>query len=172
MATKVLNKITQVTRGVTLSDTTAGIVSEVARLTVPRGTAIVIPPTFTPVFEFLQPSGAEMSGTTEIYFGIIVPSDERRIRWLGSKYMYRPWADLSLADQQSKEFERACTIDLGVPYLPLGPEEAFVISLYHEAQTCDANTDNTHITFAIPYFERTPQTIMAELAERMEFLRV
>jgi len=172
MAEKVLNHITTVTSGITLTDTTAALVSEVARLTVPRGTALVIPPQFAPIFEFLQAGGAEMSGLTEIYFGIVTPADQRRIKWLGSKYMYRAWADLSVAQQQSNEFERACMMNLGVPYLPLGPEEAFVISLYHGTQTCDPATDATHITFSIPYFERSPSSIMAELAERMAFLGV
>jgi len=171
MATKVLNKITQVTQGITLSNTTAGRVSEVARLTVPRGTAIVIPPKFSPIFEFLRSTGAEMGGLTEIYLGIILPSDQRRVRWLGSKYMYRAWADLSIAQQQSREFEQACMMELGIPYLPLGPEEIFVISLFHATETCDPATDSTHITFSIPYFERSPSTIMAELAERMDFLK-
>jgi len=170
MAEKVLNKITQVTQGITLTDTTAAIVSEVARLTVPRGTALVIPPRFPPIFEFLQAAGTEMSGLTEIYFGIITPADQRRIVWLGSKYMYRAWADLTVAQQQSDEFQRACMMDLGIPYLPLGPEEAFVICLYHATQICDPATDATHITFSIPYFERSPSTIMTELAERMAFL--
>lgn len=171
MATKVLNKITQVTTGVTLTDTTAAIVSEVFRLTIPRGTAIVIPPVFAPIFEFLQAAGTEMSGLTEIYLGIILPSDQRRVKWLGSKYMYRAWADLSIDKQQSNEFERACMMDLGAPYLPLGPEEVFVISLYHATEICDPATDSTHITVSIPYFERSPGSIMAELAERMDFLK-
>jgi len=63
-------------------------------------------------------------------------------------------------------------LNLGVPYLPLGPEEAFTICLYHATQTCDPATDATHITFTIPYFERTPSSIMAELADRMGFLGV
>jgi len=172
MSERALNQITQVTQGITLRDTTAGLVSEVARLTIPRGTAVVIPRVFPPIFEFKQASGVEMSGLTEIYLGIVTPSDQRRIKWLGSKYMYRAWADLGIDQQQSDEFERACTMDLDIAYLPLGPEEAFVVCLFHATEICDPATDATHITFSIPYFERSPSSIMAELAERMGFLGV
>ena len=168
-----LNKLTQVTQGVTLTDTVTTLgLQEVMRWTIPRGTAAVIPQIFNPILEFLVAAGTEMSGLTEIYVGIILPADQRRVKWLGSKYMYRAWADLSVAQQQSDEFDRATKMDLQVPYLPLGPEEIFMMGIYHATEICDPATDATHITFSIPYFERTPETIQAELAERYGFMGV
>jgi len=63
-------------------------------------------------------------------------------------------------------------MDLDIAYLPLGPEEVFIMAIYHATEICDPATDPTHITFSIPYFERTPATIQAELAERFGFMGV
>jgi hypothetical protein len=172
MANRVLNHLTQVTNGVSLHDTSAGSLTPVVQFTVPRGTAVVIPAEFVPLLELIESGGAEMSGNTEIYFGIKTPDDLRRIRWLGGKYMYRAWADLTLAQQQSDEYRRACMIDLGVPFLPLTAEEVLVIALYHATESCDAGSNAAHITFSLPYFERTPTSISVELGERMGFLGV
>lgn len=153
------------TEGVSLSDTTANQLTTVFKWTLPRGRAAVIPGTFLPIWEFKQSSGAEIDPLSEIYFGIMIPSDPRRVYHLGSKIIYRAWYDLTVAQMQNELYQDALKVDLGLPYLALSPQDSFVIMLYSPS-VCDAGSNSSHITISIPYFERKPGTISTELDVR------
>ena len=171
MATIDLSKLTINTLGVTLKNTTANDLTHVFEWQIPRGRAAVIPGQFLPIWKFLDSTGAELPDLTEIYFGIMVPSDPRRTYPIGSRIIYRPWAELSVAQMMDERYKAALKVDMQLPYLALGPQDVFVIMLYSTA-ACDAATTNSHIIIDIPYFERKPEDIKAELDVRYANLGV
>ena len=166
-----LSKLTINSLGVTLKNTTANDLSHVFEWKIPRGRAAVIPGQYLPIWKFLDSTGAELPDSTEIYFGIMVPSDPRRTYPMGSRILYRPWAQLTVAQMMDDRFKAALKVDMELPYLALGPQDTFVIMLYSSA-VCDASTTNSHIIIDIPYFERKPGDIKAELDVRYNALGV
>ncbi len=173
MASIDITKLTTATLGVSLSDTQASPAqpSVVFTWQIQRGRAAVIPGEFKPIWKFKDSSGNELPDLTEIYFGIIVPSDVRRVKHFGSRIIYRPWKQLSVSEMYDTRFQAALRVDLGLPYLALGPQDKFVIMLY-SSTVCDAGTNGSHITIDIPYFERKPGEIGAELDVRQQALGV
>ena len=164
--TKWLN---QSSTGITLVATAAGDTGDFAYYTVPKGVGIVVPGQFVLILELKDSGGNELPGTSELYFGIRVPTDPRRTVPLGGAHPYQPWADLTLAEQRDTDNQAALIIDLGIPFLPLVQDEIFALQVYNASSNAVA-TGST--IFYVPYQERGVTELVRELGLRKQWIGV
>ena len=117
-------KFTRASTGVTLTAGVAGTLVDIVKVKIQKGLGTGIPGRF----KFLLKLTSTLSDQAEIYFGYMTPDDERRVRPIGSVNFFQPFKDLTLAQQQDKDYEDAITVDLGIyPILALIEDETFVI---------------------------------------------
>lgn len=152
---------------VTLTANTASVLTPILTAEVPRGLAWVIPGKFPLILKLQKSDGSEIGITSEFYFFIKIPSEGRIYFPVSSRFLYHPWADLSIAEQRDADYRDSLVIDLGVDFLPLVEEESLVIQLYSSDQI-----DTSKVRIYIPYFERAPAQIQDELAYRAEVLKL
>jgi len=147
--------------GVTAADGTASKLSEIYKIKIQKGLGVVIPGRFRLVMKLLSAVSTELPDAAEIYFGFQTPDDPRRVQPIGSMILYQPFGDLTTAQQRDRDFEASVMVDLGHEILPLIEDETLVIQVYSTAVV-----DETYGEFLIPYAERTPEELVAELAYR------
>jgi len=140
---------------------TASVLTTLMEWLVPKGLGAVIPGRFKLLLKLLSDSTTELPDVAEIYFGFKIPTDARRVQPIGSMILYEPFASLTTAQQQDKDFEASVIVDLGHEILPLREDETLVIQVY---STVAANV--TYCEFYIPYAERTPEELVKELLWR------
>ena len=88
-----------------------------------------------------------MPDDTWFAFGYMKAGMQRVIP-IGDVIYYRPWADLTTAQQDDDDHRRAITIDLGHPFLPLREDEVFVIQAYHATGTVDISECEFELGYA------------------------
>jgi hypothetical protein len=167
MAERVQKYLSHVDDAVTLSANTADVLSIIVSAQVPRGLAWVIPGKFPLILKLQASGGSEITITSKFYFGLMVPSEPDLVFNVGSKNYYHPWADLTIAQQRDADYQHALMVDFGIDFLALQEEEKLVIRLISPDVI-----DTSLIRFYIPYFERNPDEIDAELSYRAEWLKV
>lgn len=143
--------------GVTGADGTANVLSNVFEWLVPKGLGAVIPGRFKLLLKLLDTSSAELPDVAEIYFGYKTPDDARRTVPIGSIILYEPFASLTTAQQQDRDYEASVMVDLGHEILPLIEDETLVMQVYSTVAAVAANCE-----FYIPYAERTPEELSQE----------
>lgn len=147
--------------GVTATDGTTNVLSNVYEIKIQKGLGVVIPGRFKLLLKLLSAVSTELPDVAEVYFGYKTPDDPRRVVPIGSMILYQPFGDLSTAQQQDSDFEAAVSINLGHEIVPLIEDETLVIQVYSTAAA-----DVTYCEFYIPYTERTPEELVKELAWR------
>ena len=143
--------------GVTATDGTASVLSNVFEWLVPKGLGAVIPGRFKLLLKLLSDETTELPDVAEIYFGYKTPNDARRTTPIGSIILYEPFASLTTAQQVDKDFEASVLVDLGHEILPLIEDETLVVQVYSTAVA-----DVTYCEFYIPYAERAPEELAQE----------
>ena len=164
--TKWLN---QASTGITLVSTAAGDTGDYAYYTVPKGVGIVVPGTFVLILELKDTGGNELPGTSELYFGIRVPTEPRRTIPLGGAHPYQPWYDLTIAEQRDSDNQAALYVNLGIPFLPLVQDEIFALQVYNASSNAVATASTI---FYIPYQERPVAELVNELGLRKSWIGV
>ena len=154
-------KFSTMSDGVTAADGTANKLSDVYKIKIQKGLGVVIPGRFRMILKLLSDATTDLPDTSKIYFGYQTPDDPDRVVPIGSMILYQPFADLTTAQQQDRDYEAAVTIDLGHEILPLIEDESLVIQVL-----ATAAADETYCEFYIPYAERTPEELVKELAFR------
>jgi len=162
--TKWLN---QTSTGVTLVATPAGEVGDYAYFTVPKGVGMVFRGSFALILHLEAPSGTELDPTSELYFGIRVPTEPRRTFPLGGAHPYQPWYDLTIAQQRNRDNQAALIVNLGIPILPLVQDEIFALQVYNASGSAISTADTV---FYIPYQERGVDEIKREIAMRNKWI--
>jgi len=152
---------------VSIIPNTANQLTQIVRITCPRGLAWVIPGEFPLRLKMQATGGAELPISSEFYFGVRVPFEGQLIYPVGSRNLYHAWHDLSMRDQRDEDFSTAVLVDLGVDFLPIAEEEQLIISLFSSVVLAPAL-----LRFQIPYFERSIADIGAELEYRRDALRL
>jgi len=154
-------KFSTMSPGITAADGTANKLSNIYKLKIQKGLGVVIPGKFRLILKLLSAVSTELPDTSEIYFGYQTPDDPRRVVPIGSMILYQPFADLTTAQQQDRDFEASVMISFGHEVLALIEDESLVIQVYSTAAA-----DETYCEFYIPYAERTPEELVKELAYR------
>lgn len=159
-------KFTRSSTGVTETDGTAAVLSNIWVVQIQKGLGVVIPGSFRFIFKCLDAAATEMPATTEIYFGYMTPDDTRRVQPIGSMMLYQPWRDLTTAQQQDEDYARVITVNFGgIGLLPLIEDESFVLQAYGPTGTVDASESE----FYLPYAERSPEDLVNELKLRRQY---
>lgn len=162
------NFITGTSPGVVLSDTVANVLTPFFTYTVPRGIGVVLPPKFPLVLKMMGGTDAApiaIPGETKLYYGLKVPGDPDRVNPMGRRIVYRPWSELSLAQQQDDDFRGQLTVTLGDDFLPLAPEESFVLSVLGPAVVSGGTAGSLQV-IEVPYVEKRLDELNELLALR------
>ena len=147
--------------GVTGTNGTADVLSNVFEWLVPKGLGVAIPGRFKFLLKLLSAPATELPDVAEVYFGYKTPSDTRRTVPIGSMILYEPFASLSTAEQQDVDFQASVLVDLGHDFLVLREDERLVIQVFSTVAVSVANSE-----FYLPYAERDPHELMQELRWR------
>ena len=84
---------------------------------------------------------------------------------MGRRIVYRPWAELSLAQQQDDDFRGQLTVTLDDDFLPLAPEESFVLSVLGPTVVTGGTAGSLQV-IEIPYVEKRLDELNELLALR------
>jgi hypothetical protein len=158
LPSKVLNHSST---GVTLAVNTVNVLSNIFTAVVPKGLAWVFPGEFVLKMKLICAAAAESPSTARFYFGYKTPEDDVRVVPVGSPFLYQPWAATSIANQQDVDLQRAITVNLGSPVLTVQQDESLVIQLVSSVAIVTASCE-----IYLPYAERSPAEVVAEIALR------
>lgn len=150
--------------GISTSDQAAGVITNIVEITVPKGLGYVIPGQFQLVLKLLDSAGTEMADATWFAFAFKKAGMKRAVP-IGDVITYRPWADLTTAEQDDQDHARAVRVDLGKPFLALREDEILVIQAYHASGTVDIS----ECEFEIPYGEGDAGDLDNEIALRTQW---
>lgn len=160
MTTK--KKLNMSSDGIATSDQAAGVVTNVVEITVPKGLGYIIPLGGVKLLlKLLDAAGTEMADNAWFAFAYKKAGMKRAIP-IGDVFYYRPWADLTTAEQSDNDHARSVSIDVGFPFLALREDEIFVIQAYHASGTVDIS----ECEFEIDYAEGDASDLGNEIALR------
>jgi len=155
--------------GVEMTDQTAGTVGSFAEIEVQRNLCMVVPSGFPMILRLNDDdTPTEMPDGTLVGFGIVTSLDPLRPRYVGTMVPYRPWANLTDAEQEDERNQRNLVIDFGIPYIFLTQGEKLVLVCYHAT----ASADGSECEFAIPYQEMlAEETFVRRMLEQRKYDR-
>jgi len=155
--------------GVTAGDGTVSVLSDIWVVKIQKGLGVVIPGRFKLNLKLLDADGVEMGANSEVYFGYRTADDPRRTVPIGAKILYSPYKDLTTAQQRDADYADSVWVDFGYDILPLIEDESLVISCYGVAGAGAGTVDATYCSFEVPFAERSPEDLVAEMAYRRQW---
>jgi len=157
-----LPRLTRSSGGVVLADGTAASLSTVLTLTCTNARAYVFPGYFPLVLKLQQSGGTEMAATTEFAFAYQTASETLRLVHMGDLNIYEPWRDISTSDQNDADNQGALWVNLGIPYLAIGPQEKLMLLVYDASLTMEADV----LQIFLPYWKKEPHEVASLIAAR------
>lgn len=144
---------------VTLTDGVAGQLTEIIAIKIQKGLGVFLPGRFPLLFKV---SGA-VHQNSEIYWGYRTPHEPRRTTGIGNTILYTVFKDLTISEQRHGDYRAVTVVELGIhPGLALIEDETFVVSLWTPSGVALA----ADTQFELPYYERKPGDLVAEIALR------
>lgn len=145
--------------GVTLVDGVEGRLSSIIDIKIKKGLGVFIPGTFPLTLKLSE----AVHENSEIFWGYSTPADPRRIVGIGNSLLYQPFKDLTIPQQQHRDWREIIMADMGLrPGLGLIEDETFHVQIFTPTGVA-ASADTM---FQIPYYERRPADLVAELELR------
>jgi len=133
----------------TLAASVANRICTIASYTVPRGRAIVLPRILQLRFKMLDSVGVEMPITSLFRVAFRPATETVWSRFVSEAFPYEAWSLLSLSDQNHRDYNESCRLDLGISNLCLTAGETLLIEAYDTSGTVDATYTKLFVDYAL-----------------------